>query len=226
MVWPHTFRAKFRKSTLKSNYPTPLKVANLLTSLQTAKTALIIMLFLLAGALVGLAQTMIYSQDFEAGTKLPTGRTKSGANAANLMTQHGINTQTAFGPSTSANASNPPFAPGNLAILSPDVGTSSETTFSIIEINPNTINQVSPVQVISINGTVGNPGNALRMGTSGTSGGFSTSSDGSILVFPGYNTTSSTGANTLQRGVGTLDNAGIFQMAAHTPGSVEIKRVA
>src|SRR5581483_7517880 len=98
-----------------------------------------------------------------------------------------------------------PFTPGNLAVLSPDNGTATDTTFSILEISASTLNQASAVQTIAINGAT-MPG-ALHIGTSATSGGFSSSADGTLLVFPGYNTNTSANTATLQRGVGTLNTA-------------------
>ena len=166
-----------------------------------------------------LAVTAVFQTAATWGTKTVTGLTAGQVYSFRVQAQNGASVITAFGPATIANTANPPFTPGDLAILSPDNGGASITTFSIIEINPNNVNQSTPVQKISVNGTIGNPGTALIMGTSGTSGGFSTSSDGSLLVFPGYNTTNiGTGANTLVRGAGTLNAAGVFNFAGSYTG--------
>jgi len=140
-----------------------------------------------------------------------------------VKAQNGAAVDSAFGPATTASTLALPyqagsaFTPGNLAILSPDNGTAaSATTFHIVEITP----AGSPVQAISINGTNGNPGAALTMGVSGTSGGMALSSDGTLLCFPGYTTTNTvSGANTVQRGVGTLNSAGLFNMPAYYHGN-------
>ncbi len=166
-----------------------------------------------------LAATAVFQTASAWGTKTVIGLAAGQVYSFQVQAQNGVSTLTAFGPVTTANTSNPPFTPGDLAILSPDNGAASATTFSIVEINSSTLNQGAPVQKIKINGTVGNPGTALIMGTSGTSGGFSASSDGSLLVFPGYNTTNTTtGANTLVRGVGTLNAAGVFSFAGSYTG--------
>jgi len=146
-----------------------------------------------------------------------------------VKAQNGAAVDSAFGPAATAStlalpyqATVTPFTPGNLAILSPDIGNAAQTTCHILEINPISLNQNSPVQNIAINGTTGNPGAALTIGTSGTSGGLSSSSDGTLLCLAGYNTTNLTaagGANTVQRGVGTLNGAGLFTLAATYQGN-------
>ena len=140
-----------------------------------------------------------------------------------IKAQNGAAVDSAFGAAVTVSTRALPyqaglsFTPGNLAILSPDNGTAAETPCHILEISSAVQNGL--VQSIAINGTVGNPGTALRMGTSGTSGGLSSSSDGTLLCFPGYNTTNATGANTVQRGAGTLNSAGLFTLAATYQGN-------
>ena len=147
-----------------------------------------------------------------------TGLTQGSAYTFQVKAQNGAGVATVFGPAIKASTTALPFTAGNLAVLSPDNGTASATTFSVLEISSSTLGQNNPVQTIVINGTVGNPGTALTMGTSATSGGLSSSSDGTLLVFPGYNTTNTTGASTLLRGVGTLNSAGSFAMPATYSG--------
>jgi uncharacterized repeat protein (TIGR02543 family) len=108
---------------------------------------------------------------------------------------------------------NGPFTPGNLAVLSADVASANNTTFSILEVNPALTNQTAPVQTIGINGT--NGASALRTSGSATSTGYlMTSEDGTLLAFTGHNTTNALGnVNTnLLRGVGTLDSSGTFAL--------------
>jgi len=111
-----------------------------------------------------------------------------------------------------------PFGVGNLMVFSADNAAVNNTTFSIIEINTNTANQ-SATQTIRIKST-GN--NALRTSGSATSTGYlSDSDDGTLLVFTAHNSTNATGnANTItKRGVGTLDNAGRFDVPTTYTGS-------
>jgi hypothetical protein len=105
------------------------------------------------------------------------------------------------------------FTAGNLAIFSADAASTNNTTFTILELSPATANQSSPVNSISINGTTGP--NALRTSGSATSTGYmADSDDGTLVVFTGHNSTTTSGnANAiLARGVGTLDNAGNFAL--------------
>ena len=145
-----------------------------------------------------------------------------------VQAQNAAGMNTVFGPAATASTLASPyqaagsgFRPGNLAVLSPDNGTASATTFHVLEISPSVPNTV--VQSVAINGTTGNPGTAMTMGTSATSGGLSLSADGTLLTFPGYITTniSSTtgGANFNERGVGTLNSAGLFTMPAYYQGN-------
>jgi uncharacterized repeat protein (TIGR02543 family) len=152
------------------------------------------------------------------GSQIVTGLSKNSPYGFQVEAQNSVGATTAFGPLTPANTAASPFTPGNLAVLSPNNGTASATTFSVLEISPSVLNQSTPVQTININGTNGNPGTALQMGTSATSGGMSTSSDGTLLCFAGYNTTNGTGANTVLRGVGTLNGAGVFNLPATYSG--------
>ncbi len=148
-----------------------------------------------------------------------TGLAPGTAYTFQVKAQNGAGVNTAFGPAIKASTTALPFTAGDLAVLSPDNGAAADTTFSVLEISSSTLNQSSPVQTLAINGTVGTPGTALHMGTSATSGGLSASSDGTLLTFPGYNTTNSTGANTVLRGVGTLNSAGAFALPATYQGN-------
>jgi uncharacterized repeat protein (TIGR02543 family) len=152
------------------------------------------------------------------GSETVTGLSPNSAYIFQVAAQNEANVTTAFGPATPANTAASPFTAGNLAVLSPNNGSASQTTCAVLEITTN-LNQVNPVQTININGTVGNPGTALRIGTSATSGGLATSSDGTLLCVAGYNTTNTTGANTVLRGVGTLNGAGVFNMPATYSGN-------
>ena len=128
---------------------------------------------------------------------------------------NGASVQTVFGPTANAFTLSLPFAAGDLAVLSADVATANNTTFTILELNAVTAAQSSPVQSIAINGTSGT--NALRTSGSASSTGYlSDSSDGSLLAFAAHNTTSSSGnANSFtNRGVGTLSVSGAFNLAA------------
>lgn len=107
------------------------------------------------------------------------------------------------------------FTTGNLAVFQADVASANNTTFSILELDYLTANQPTPVQTISINGT--NGPDALRTsGSAGTTGYLSDSDDRTLLVFSAHNATNTSGnANTIvARGVGTLNNSGIFNKAA------------
>ena len=88
---------------------------------------------------------------------------------------------------------------------------STNTTGSILELNPFTANQASPVQTVGIT--------SMSFSDSGTSSFLSDTSDGSLLAFAAYNTTTfpsgsdlatDTAANA--RGVGTLDANGTFTL--------------
>jgi len=105
-----------------------------------------------------------------------------------------------------------PFTAGNLAIFQADSATANNTTATIIELSPTTLNQV-PTNLIPINGTTGT--DALRFSGSATStGDLSHTNDRTLLTFDGHNSTTTAGnANTiLPRGVGTLNAAGAFTL--------------
>jgi hypothetical protein len=101
------------------------------------------------------------------------------------------------------------FASGDLSLFMADtVGTNS--SISIVEVNPTLINQTTPVQTIAVNGTTGT--DALRIDQSSTSNGYlSNSSDGTLLVLSGHNTTSTSTLSAL-KGVGVLNKSGVYSM--------------
>jgi hypothetical protein len=106
------------------------------------------------------------------------------------------------------------FTAGDIAVLDL-AATSNNTTGSILELNPSTANQASPVQAISIGST---GANAIRFSDSGTSGFLSNTNDQSLLAFAAYNTTNSSVSDlaTLTtagaRAVATLDASGNFSL--------------
>src|SRR5262245_61512925 len=97
------------------------------------------------------------------------------------------------------------FTPGDLLVLQTDPSAvTSNTTFSIVELDPSTAAQ-TPSNTIAIDGT---GANALRISGSATSTGYlATTDDGSLLTFNAVNTTDTTSNVNSQnpRGVGTLD---------------------
>lgn len=119
------------------------------------------------------------------------------------------------------------FTAGNLAVFRADASTNN-STFTIIELNPVTAAQAAPVTTVSINGTT--LPNALRTSGSATSTGYlASSNDGTLLCFTGHNDINAgVNANTLTaRGVGTLNSAGTFTLAAtYTGGSGNQTRCA
>ena len=105
-----------------------------------------------------------------------------------------------------------PFTAGNLAVLQA-TASANNTTCSILELNPAAAG--AAVNTVAINGTA-NPG-ALRFSGSATSTGYlADSDDGSLLVFTGAQTNdTAANANTYTiRGVGTLNNSGMFALQA------------
>lgn len=98
-----------------------------------------------------------------------------------------------------------PFLAGNLAILSADNAATTNTTCTIIELDPSVASQSTPVSSTPI---VGTGTTALRFSGSASSVGYlARSGDGSLLAFTGANTNDTTvNVNAaLQRGVGTFD---------------------
>ena len=111
-----------------------------------------------------------------------------------------------------------PFTSGNLAVLQA-AASAANTTCSILELSPATAAQSSAVNTVAISGT---GANALRISGSATSTGYlADSDDGSLLAFTGVNNVNtSANANTLNpRAVGTLDNAGNFNLPTTYPGA-------
>jgi hypothetical protein len=111
-----------------------------------------------------------------------------------------------------------PFTTGNLVVLQA-AASAANTTCSILELNPATAAQGSPVNTVAISGT---GANALRISGSATSTGYlANSDDGTLLAFTGANNVNtSANVNTLNpRGVGTLDNAGNFVLQTTYTGA-------
>ncbi|MDR3457649.1 MAG: DUF1533 domain-containing protein [Verrucomicrobiae bacterium] len=101
------------------------------------------------------------------------------------------------------------FTPGNLAILQLDTA-NLNTTFSIIEVNPNVAGQTKPANIIPISAT---GTNALRESNSGSCGKLSLSSDGTLITFAAFaDDDAATPDETfnLHRGVGTLNFTNLF----------------
>jgi hypothetical protein len=112
------------------------------------------------------------------------------------------------------------FTAGNLAVFSADTASANNTTFTILELSPTTANQSSPVNSIPINGATG--ADALRTSGSATSTGYmADTDDGTLVVFTGHNSTTTSGnANMITaRGVGTLDSAGNFALQTTYTGA-------
>jgi hypothetical protein len=113
------------------------------------------------------------------------------------------------------------FTGGDLVVFRADTITANNTTFSIVEVNPNTAGQTgTAVQTIGINGTSG--GGAMRSSGSASSTGYlATTNDGTLLTFAAHNSTTTSGnANTITaRGVGSLNNAGTFALQTTYTGS-------
>ncbi|OQP55836.1 hypothetical protein A4H97_19755 [Niastella yeongjuensis] len=110
------------------------------------------------------------------------------------------------------------FTAGNLAVFRADVK-ANNTTVTIIELNRVTAGQSLPV---SSYGILGTGPNALRIsGSAGTTGYMANSNDGTLLCFTGHNfTNTADNANSiLERGVGTLNAAGTFRLAATYKGT-------
>ncbi len=140
------------------------------------------------------------------GTEAVTGLNAGTRYTFEVFAQNGVGATTVASPSTSARTLNPPFTAGNLAVFQSDVASANNTTFSILELNPSLTNQTTTISSNGINGTT--MPTALRQTGSGSSSPLlSDSSDGTLLVFAGFNGGPGSGNVTtnLQRGVGTLD---------------------
>jgi hypothetical protein len=116
------------------------------------------------------------------------------------------------------------FTAGDIAVLNL-AATTNNTTGSILELNPSTANQSSPVQTIAISAT---GANAIRFSDSGTSSFLSLSNDRTQLTFAAYNTSDTTDSDlatvtaldpTSDRAVGTLDNATNFTLQTTYTGT-------
>ncbi len=115
-----------------------------------------------------------------------------------------------------------PFSPGNLTVLRADSNSANNTTATLVEVSTTTAGQTgAAVQAIAIDGTTAP--NAIRISGSATSTGYmSRSADGTLICFPGHNSTtaSPTNANTiLPRAVVTFDAAGTFALGATYTGA-------
>ena len=113
------------------------------------------------------------------------------------------------------------FTPGDIAVVDLAVAGSKNTTASILELNPTTANQTSPVQIIDIAST---GTDAMRFSDSGTSSFLSLTNDGTLLTFAAYNTTDDTTSDlasttTSDRAVGTLDGNANFTLQTTYTGS-------
>jgi hypothetical protein len=75
-----------------------------------------------------------------------------------------------------------PFTPGNLAVFQVDT-VANNTTFSIIEVNPSTASQTTPVNVVPISAT---GTNALRQSSAGSTGRLALSDDGTLVCFAAF----------------------------------------
>ncbi|WP_298152512.1 YDG domain-containing protein [Flavobacterium sp.] len=109
------------------------------------------------------------------------------------------------------------FTNGNIAVLVTNPsGVTSNTTASIVELNPTTPGVVTTTAI------AGSGANALRFSASATSTCYiANSNDGTQLYFTGANNTdTSANVNTLNpRGVGSLNNGGTFTMATTYTGT-------
>jgi hypothetical protein len=101
------------------------------------------------------------------------------------------------------------FTAGNLAVFQLDLVTKN-STFSILELNPSTTNQVDPVNIYAVSAT---GTNGLRNASASTTGRLATSDDGTLVCFTGFlDDSSATSDETAinPRGVGTFDAQGNF----------------
>ena len=113
------------------------------------------------------------------------------------------------------------FTPGDIAVVDLAVAGSKNTTASVLELNPTTTNQTSPVQIIDIAST---GTDAMHFSDSGTSSFLSLTNDGTLLTFAAYNTTDDTTSDlasttTSDRAVGTLDGNANFTLQTTYTGS-------
>jgi YDG domain len=115
-----------------------------------------------------------------------------------------------------ANITASQFTEGNIAVFVA-AASSTNTTASIVELNPNNSNQSGVLFPIPSSGT-----NLLRFSGSATSTGYlANSNDGSLLLFNGANNSNTTvNVNTLNpRGVGTFTANGTFNLPTTYTGS-------
>jgi hypothetical protein len=109
------------------------------------------------------------------------------------------------------------FTPGNLAVFQLDQ-VSKNSTMSILELNPNTANQSSPVNTFAVSAT--GP-NALRNASSGTTGRVADNDDGTLVCFTGFEDGSSATADETTinpRGAGTLNPSGNYVLQTSYTG--------
>jgi hypothetical protein len=109
------------------------------------------------------------------------------------------------------------FTPGNLAVLQEDLATKN-STMSILELSPTTLNQSIPVNTFPISAT---GTNALRQSSSGSTGRLAASADGTLVCFTGFEDGSSATADETTidpRGVGTVNAAGNYVLQTSYTG--------
>lgn len=112
------------------------------------------------------------------------------------------------------------FTPGNLAVEQEDL-VAKNSTFSILELNPTTANQSSPINTFAISAT--GP-NALRQSSAATTGRLADSEDGTLVCFAAAETQDGSLVTTADvtavtnRGVGTLNANGASVLQASYQG--------
>ena len=109
------------------------------------------------------------------------------------------------------------FTPGNLSVFQLDAVTKN-STFSILELNPNNVNQSSPVNTFAVSAT---GTNALRNASSGTTCRMADNDDGTLVCFTGFEDGSSATADETTinpRGAGTLNPSGNYVLQTSYTG--------
>jgi hypothetical protein len=110
------------------------------------------------------------------------------------------------------------FTPGNLAVFQVDQS-ANNSTFSILELSPDILNQSSTVNTFPITAT---GSSAMRMSNSSSTGRLSDSADGTLVCFSGFLDGSSATADETaitNRGAGTLDPSGNYVLQASYQGN-------
>lgn len=109
------------------------------------------------------------------------------------------------------------FAPGYLAVEQEDL-VNNNSTFSILQLNPTTANQVAPAAIFPVPATYTN---GLRQSSSGSTGDLSDSQDGTLLCFTAalwQDSTLSDSTTVDPRGCGTFDFQGNYTLQASYVG--------